>query len=605
MRNPSSARGLAVLAAIPVLAALLTTSTATAAEPTPKTPVAVGSSGGVASVDPDATRAGIEVLEAGGTAVDAAVATAAALGVTEPYSAGIGGGGFFVYYDAKSGKVSTLDGRETAPAAMTATSFVDPATGKALAFDNAVTSGLSVGVPGSPATWATALERWGNKSLEEALAPAAKIARDGFVVDTEFRGQTMLNEKRFRAFPDTAALFLPGGKLPEVGSVFRNPALADTYDELGRQGTKWLYEGELAGEIAKTATAPPVDPAAGIPVAPGLMTAADLAAYDVVERKPTHVEYRGADVYGMAPPSSGGTTVGEALNILERFEVSGADPVQALHLYLEATRLAYADRNKFLGDPAFVDVPVDVLLSDDFAADRACRIDPKKAATSPVPAGDLGATGRCATAPAAKQGAEGTSTTHLVAADRWGNVVSYTLTIEQTGGSGITVPGRGFLLNNELTDFDFAPPAAGSPLPANAPAGGKRPRSSMAPTIVLQDGKPLLAVGSPGGATIITTVLQTLYNRLDLGMSLPDAVAAPRISQRNSANTEAEPAFLESPTKALLEAYGQKFVLAPATFAPAPEIGAVAALEFGDDGKVTYAAEPKRRGGGSAMAADD
>jgi len=560
---------------------------------------ATGRGGGVVTVDPDASRVGLEVLQRGGSAADAAVAAAAALGVSEPYSAGLGGGGFFVHYDAQTGAVTTLDGRETAPAAMTPTSFVDPATGQALPMDRAVTSGLSVGVPGTPALWAQALRRFGTLSLAEALAPAARLARDGFVVDAEFRGQTAQNERRFRAFPATAAIYLPGGALPEIGSKLTNPDLAATYDELGRRGTDWLYHGELGAQVAATAAAPPVDPAAGLPVAPGLMTPADLAAYSVVERAPTRVGYRGLEVVGMGPPSSGGSTVGEALNLLERFDLA-ADPERVLHLYLEASRIAYADRNRWVADPAFVDVPLDGLLSDEYAARRACAIDPNRAAAGKIAAGDPVAVGPACPVAAAPvpQGREGTSTTHLVVADATGDVVTYTLTIEQTGGSAVTVPGRGFLLNNELTDFDFAVPPPGGALPANAPAGGKRPRSSMAPTIVLRDGRPLLALGSPGGATIITTVLQILVNRLDLGMTLPEAVAAPRISQRNAAATEAEPAFDPGP----LMRYGQVFVPAPATYSPNAEIGAVTALEFLGDGRVRYVAEPSRRGSGAAMA---
>jgi gamma-glutamyltranspeptidase/glutathione hydrolase len=455
---------------------------------------------------------------------------------------------------------------------------------------------------------AEALRRFGTLDLAAALAPAARLARDGFVVDGEFRGQTSLNERRFRAFPDTAALFLPGGGLPEVGARLANPDLAATYEELGRRGVEWLYRGDLAAEIAATAAAPPVDPAAGLSVAPGLMTPADLGAYQVVERPPTRIEYRGVEVYGMGPPSSGGSTVGEALNILERFPVDADDPAPTLHRYLEASRLAYADRNRYLGDPAFIDVPLDALLSDDYAARRACGIG-ERAAIGSVPAGDPrvpGAVCPAAAGPvptgAAPIDTEGPSTTHLVTADSSGDVVSYTLTIEQTGGSGITVPGRGFLLNNELTDFDYQPPAPGQPLPANAPAGGKRPRSSMAPTIVLQDGRPLLALGSPGGSTIITTVLQVLVGRLDLGLTLPEAVAAPRISQRNAATTDAEPAFTEDGPQGDLENLGHVFKPAPTTFSPNPEIGAVTALEFLRDGRVRYVAEPVRRGSGSAAA---
>ncbi len=593
-------RGLAALVAIPLL---LTGCSAEVLPPATATATAEGTGGGVATVDPDATRIGLDVLARGGTAADAAVAAAAALGVTEPYSAGIGGGGFFVHFDAQTGAVTTLDGRETAPAAMQPGSFVDPATGQALPMERAVTSGLSVGVPGTPATWAEALRRYGTLDLATALAPAARLARDGFVVDGEFRGQTSINERRFRAFPDTAALFLPGGALPEVGARLANPDLAATYEELGRRGVEWLYRGDLAAEIAATAAAPPVDPAAGLSVAPGLMAPADLGAYQVVERPPTRIEYRGVEVYGMGPPSSGGSTVGEALNILERFPVDADDPAPTLHRYLEASRLAYADRNRYLGDPAFVDVPLDALLSDDYAARRACGIG-ERAAIGSVPAGDPRAPGAACPAAAGPvpTDTEGPSTTHLVTADASGDVVSYTLTIEQTGGSGITVPGRGFLLNNELTDFDYQPPAPGQSLPANAPAGGKRPRSSMAPTIVLQDGRPLLALGSPGGSTIITTVLQVLVGRLDLGLTLPEAVAAPRISQRNAATTDAEPAFTENGPQGELENLGHVFKPAPTTFSPNPEIGAVTALEFLPDGRVRYVAEPVRRGSGSAAA---
>ncbi|GAA2406264.1 gamma-glutamyltransferase [Streptomyces glaucosporus] len=572
-------------------------------EPPAKRPVATGYGGAVASVNPYASRAGLEVLRAGGNAVDAAVATAAALGVVEPYSAGIGGGGYLVHYEARTGRVHTVDGRETAPAAMGPDAFLDPATGRPIPFDEAVNSGLSVGVPGTPATWEKALDRWGTVSLAEALRPATAIAERGFVVGEEFRAQTALNEDRFRDFAPTAELFLPGGELPEVGSVFRNPGLARTYRLLAREGADALYEGPLAREIVRTVRKPPVAPGADRTVRPGLMTTADLDRYRALLRKPTKVEYRGVEVYSMAPSSSGGTTVGEALNILENTDLAGMDRTQALHHYLEASRIAYADRNRWVGDPAFSDVPTEELLSERFAKERACLIDPGRALTSPLAPADPRdpASWDCAAGRGGGEPYEGPSTTHLVTADRWGNVVSYTLTIEQTGGSAITVPGRGFLLNNELTDFDFTPLSETADGP-NLPGPGKRPRSSMAPTIVLEDGRPLLALGSPGGSTIITTVLQTLVNRLDLGMTLPQAVAAPRMSQRNTATTQAEPEFLDSsPERAPLERLGHRFVPPPQTFTPAPEIGAVAALELLGDGRTVAVAEPRRRGGGSAM----
>src|SRR5262249_17459381 len=302
----------------------------------------------------------------------------------------------------------------------------------------------------------------------------------------------------------------------------------------------YLYRGPLAADLVTTVQHPPLVPGDPYNARPGLMVASDLAGYRAIPRDPTHVRYEGLDVYGMAPPSSGGTTVGESLNILSHVPLSGATPaatVQSLHYYLEATRLAFADRNRYVGDPDQVAVPTGELLSPGFAAERACLVDPQHAATSPVPPGSPdGDDQPCAAAAGvgSAQPYEGPNTSSLVATDRWGNVVSYTLTIEQTGGSGIVVPGRGFLLNNELTDFNFAPTQGTAPDP-NLPAPGKRPRSSMSPTIVLRQGAPFLALGSPGGATIITTVLQTLLNRLDLGMSLPAERAAPRASTGNCA----------------------------------------------------------------------
>jgi gamma-glutamyltranspeptidase / glutathione hydrolase len=559
---------------------------------TTRTPTAVGTGGAVTSVDPDATRIGLAVLRAGGNAADAAVATAAALGVAEPYSAGIGGGGYFVYYDAASGQVQTIDGRETAPQAMTATSFQE--NGAPIPFDEAVTSGLSVGVPGTAATWARALDRWGTRSLADVLAGPTDLAEHGFVVDQTFHDQTVANAARFGDFTSTRNLFLRGGKAPAVGSVFKNPDLAATYRRLASDGVGWLYDGSLGQEVADTVQHPPVVAGSTRHVRTGLMEPADLAAYTAIDRAPTHIGYRGRDVYGMAPSSSGGSTVGEALNILEHADLSAMTRTQAMHYYLEASALAFADRGTYVGDPAYVDVPLHQLLSDPFAAERFCAIDPDHAATKPVPAGspdgsyDTTCDGADDTTVAGGD-QEGLSTTHLTVADKWGDVASYTLTIEQTGGSGIVVPDRGFLLNNELTDFNFAPTVADDP---NLPAPGKRPRSSMSPTIVLDHGRPFLAVGSPGGSTIITTVLQILVDRLDLGMTLPQAIADPRASQRNTRDVQAEPAF----DRAGLSALGHTFVDPPAP----GEIGAATGIEFLGDGRLLAAAEPVRRGGGAA-----
>lgn len=559
--------------------------------PAPPNPsVSTGYGGAVSSVDAEASAAGLEVLRRGGNAADAAVATAAVLGVTEPYSAGIGGGGYFVYFDAATGEVSTIDGRETAPAGMTSTSFVDPATGQPYPFANAVSSGLAVGVPGTLATWETALERFGTESLRKMLKPAILVATRGFRVDQTFTDQTAANQARFAQFPATAKLFLPGGAPPVVGSTFKNPELAKTLREIALRGTDAFYEGAIAQEIAQVVQDPQTTPDAPLPAYPGTMTAQDIADYEVVEQAPTHVEYHGLDVYGMAPSSSGGTTVGESLNILENFDLSSADVARSLHLYFEATAHAFADRNAYVGDPAFVDVPTETLLSQDFADARACVIDPNAASVKPVAAAPLGASGCEAAAAVEALDTENISTTHLSVVDKWGNAVAYTLTIEQTGGSGMTVPGRGFLLNNELTDFNFAP---ANPTDPNLPAPGKRPRSSMSPTIILDGGDVRYVVGSPGGSMIITTVTQVLLNRLDLGMTLPEAVAAPRASQRNTATVAAEPAF-RSAYESLLVPFGHQF-------STSAEIGAVAAIEVGDDGLLTAVAEPVRRGGGTAL----
>ncbi len=323
---------------------------------------------------------------------------------------------------------------------------------------------------------------------------------------------------------------------------------------------------------------------------PGVMTMRDLHDYVAPERAPTHVTYHGADVYGMGPPSSGGSTVGEALNILEPYNLGTLPRDQALYYYLEASRYAYADRNQYLADPDYVNVPLKGLLSKDYAATRRSLIK-ETAATRPVGWGDpwpYNGGGRSASVKVSTSDAEPGQTTHLSVVDRNGNAVSYTFTIEQIGGAGMVVPGFGFLVNNELTDFNFD--STGT---ANQVEGGKRPRSSMSPTIVLKDGKPFLVLGSPGGATIITTVLQMLVNRLDFGMTLPDALAAPRASQRNSSSTQAEPPFINT-WGTFLGARGQ-------TFSSTPEIGAATGIEFLGGGKVVAAAEPVRRGGGSAL----
>ena len=552
-----------------------------------KQPVAVGSGGAVASVNLLATEAGIRVLRQGGNAVDAAVAAAAVLGVVEPFSCGIGGGGFMVIFNAADHQVTTIDSREKAPQAFRADSFIDPTTGKPIPFPEQVTSGLGVGVPGTLLAWESALERFGTRPLSKLLKPAIDIADDGFVVNPTFALQTAQNQSRFQDFSSTRALFLtPAGQAPAVGSIFRNPDLAKTYRLIADEGSDVFYDGPIASDIVNTVQHPPTVPGIARNVRPGLMTTEDLAEYEVVARQPVATTYRGLQIFGMGPPSSGGSTIGEALNILEGFNLHNMTRTQALHRYLESSRLAFADRNKYLGDPDVVNVPLSGLLSKQFAAQRRALIGPT-AATSPVAPGNPYPYQQQASA-ARNTDTESASTTHLTVADRWGNIVSYTFTIEQIGGSGMVVPGRGFLLNNELTDFESTPGLANSPGP------GKRPRSSMSPTIVFANGRPVVALGSPGGSTIITTVLQLLVNQADFGMTLPDAIAAPRASQRNTKMTLAETAFLATPEAAGLRALGHQF-------SQTGEIGAATGIAFLPDGLFEAAAEPVRRGGGSAM----
>jgi gamma-glutamyltranspeptidase/glutathione hydrolase len=542
-----------------------------------KEPTAIGSGGAAGTVDALATKAAIDTLRRGGNAVDATVAAAGVLGVTEPFSSGIGGGGFMVIR-TPHGKVTTIDGREKAPAAMQPDSFIE--NGTPLGFDAARYSGLSAGVPGTVDQWDEALDRYGTNSLRKLLQPAIDVARRGFEVDQTFFDQTQGNVDYFDDIPSTAAIYLdPDGTPRDVGTTLRNPDLARTYERIAEDGPRAFYRGPIARAIAEAAQHPPTGPRNNHVWRAGLMTEDDLRRYDAPFRKPTRIDYKGLDVWSMGPPSSGGSTVGEALNILEGYRPLGTDRTQALHRYLEASRYAFADRNAYLADPDYYDVPLGCLLSDSFAAERRAMIT-ETAATSPVAAGN------CPTRGHLSPTAEGTSTTHLTVADKRGFVVSYTFTIESTGGNGIVVPGYGFLLNNELTDFNFD-----STTHPNRADGGKRPRSSMAPTIITSHGRPVLAVGSPGGSMIITTVLQVLLERLELGKTLPQAIAAPRASQRNSATTIAEPGF--APERPGLAARGH-------VFGSQNEIGAVTGIEFLGRDRFLAAAEPTRRGAGSA-----
>jgi len=575
------------------LTALLGGAPAVLAQEPEKVPEARGTGGAASSVDALGTQAAIDVLEDGGNAIDAAVAAAGVLGVVEPFSCGIGGGGFMVIRTA-DGDVTTYDGREKAPRAMRPDSFIED--GRPLSFDPARFSGLSAGVPGTPLSWSRALNKYGTLSLREALRPGIRAAQRGYAVDQTFFDAVDAVKGFFDDVPATAALYLDADGTPkDVGATIRNPDMARVYRLMARDGVRrGFYRGPVAEAMAAAATNPPIAPTADHTWRKGLMTTDDLRRYTAPEREPVTTDYRGLTVYGMGPPSSGATTVAEALNILDGYSPLGASRTEIMHRYLEASRYAFADRNTFLADPAYFDVPVAGLTSDTFAAERRALIT-DRAARSPVAAGDpydnQGAGGPAA-ANSATISHPRQSTTHLTVADRLGNVVSYTFTIESTGGNGIVVPGYGFLLNNELTDFNFD-----STSHPNRAEGGKRPRSSMAPTIVDRDDRPYLALGSPGGSTIPGTVLQILVNRIDLREPLPRALALPRAVERNTATTQAEQAFIDSPEGRDLAA------LRGHRFAPPPtpgEIGAASGIEIRRGGGFVAAAEPQRRGAGSA-----
>nr|WP_315248703.1 gamma-glutamyltransferase [uncultured Duganella sp.] len=544
-----------------------------------KTPLATGSGGAVATISEPASQAAIAILNQGGNAVDAAVAAAATLGVTDPFSCGIGGGGFMVIYLARDKRVITIDHRETAPASFTPSVFLKD--GKEMDFNQVVASGRSVGVPGTVRGWHEALDRYGSMSFRQVLAPAIDVASKGFKVNDNFSHLVRENQAKFAQFPATAALYLKNGQAIAAGSTLRNPDLAKAYRELAAGGARVFYTGKMARAVVDAANRNG-----------GAITLADLSNYEARLRQPVHSTYRGYDLYGMPLPSSGGIAVAQALNILEGYDLKSMPRAQAEHLYLEASRLAFADRNAYLADPEYVEAPVAGLLSKDYAARRRELINPEQASAHAL-AGDPYPFQNDVSVPlrpnANKLIAEGAHTTHLTVSDKDGNIVSYTYTIESWGGSGIVVPGYGFLLNNEMTDFDFSGPAP------NVPEAGKRPRSSMSPTLAFKDGKPAFSIGSPGGATIITTVLQTIFNYVDLGMSMPDALNAPRLSERNGMATDVEPGFSDSAQARALEKTGQHWSKTP------EEIGAANALVFNPDGTVTAVSEGKRHGVGSAL----
>ena len=478
----------------------------------------------IATANPHATEAGAAILRQGGSAVDAAIAVQAVLGLVEPQSSGFGGGAFMLYYDAESERVLSFDGREMAPASATPDMFLNE-DGSPMDFYDAVTGGRSVGVPGVVAMLAMAHERFGTLSFSQTLEPARALASEGFAVSPRLHGLIVRMSEAGRLDEGYGArdyFFTEDGAPLPVGYELANPAYAETLQTMQEMGPAAFYAGILAEDIAAT-----VNEVAG----PGTMQREDLSSYVPETREPVCADYRDKTVCSMGPPSSGGVTVLQILGLLEETPFAEAAPrsAEAWHLLMEASRLAYADRNLYLADPAFMAIGnhdaasvVDALLAPDYITRRAALIAPDTSAGSVTPGQpfgdpDLGVDGS----------PEPPSTSHFSIVDARGNVVSMTTSVETAFGSHIMA--AGMILNNQLTDFSFIPERDGSPV-VNAPLASKRPRSSMAPVIILnEDGSVYAALGSPGGPAIIGYVAKTIVGMIDWDLSLQEAIELPNV----------------------------------------------------------------------------
>ncbi|EAQ23556.1 gamma-glutamyltransferase [Roseovarius sp. 217] len=493
----------------------------------------------IAAAHPLAVEAGARVLAAGGTAADAMVSVQAVLGLVEPQSSGLGGGAFLVWHDGQSGEITTLDGRETAPLAVTPTLFQDEA-GEPLQFFDAVVGGRSVGTPGTPALMADAHARWGRADWSGLFTDAIRLAEDGFPVSPRLAGLIAADADHLKVFAETRDYFLPDGAPLTAGQILRNPDYANTLQLLAQEGVKAFYTGELALDIAERVQRSGRNP--------GVLSPLDLAIYRVKERPAICTPYRGFEVCGMGPPSSGAITLGQILGLLESFDLAalGSDSPEAWRLIGDASRLAYADRGRYLADSDFLPVPLKGLLSPDYLKSRSdlLRGDDALPQVSPgTPEFDHALNW------ADDQSLELPSTSHISIVDSHGNALSMTTTIENGFGSRLLV--RGFLLNNELTDFSFATHENGVPI-ANAVAPGKRPRSSMTPTILRRDGRPVLILGSPGGSQIIGYVVKTIIAWVDWGMDVQEAVSLPHLVNRfGPYDIEPEASALAEPLTAM------------------------------------------------------
>jgi len=533
------------------------------------TPLVTAANGMVVAQEAIAARIGVDVLKNGGNAVDAAVAVGFAMAVTYPRAGNIGGGGFMVIHRA-GGDDAVIDYRETAPAAINATSFLD-GEGNADP-QKSRESALAIGVPGTVAGLALAEAKYGSGrfTLADLIKPAIALARDGIAVADDTADSLPVDRPRLARWPSSAPIFLKAdGSALAPGDRLVQPDLADTLSAIAKYGPRAFYQGPVAAKLA-----------AAVQTAGGVMTADDLKDYRAIERKPVRGTYRGYDIVSMPPPSSGGVALIEMLNILEGYDLHREDKAQALFLMVETMKRAYADRAWFLGDPDRVQIPVARLTSKRYAAEWRATIDPAHA--TPASAIHAGAT--------IDHG--GRNTTHFSVIDRFGNAVSNTYTINFSYGVGLVAAGTGVLLNNELDDFAAkanAPNAYGLlGDAANAPAPGKRPLSSMTPTIVLKDGKPVLITGSPGGSFIINVVLQIVTNVIDRGMDIAGAVSAPRVhDQWMPDRVNAEPA-LPADLVAALQARGDNVVVRPMT----TSANSILVTPAG----ITGAADPRTRG---------
>lgn len=474
----------------------------------------------VAAANPHAVNAGAQMLREGGNAIDAMVATQLVLGLVEPQSSGLGGGAFLVYWDAASQSLTTFDGRETAPLAATPQLFQDEA-GKPLKFFDAVVGGRSVGTPGTLKLLHHSHARYGKLSWRRVIEPALSLAMDGFEVSNRLAILVANDSERLSRYDSTSAYFFPNGEAIREGDILKNPAYADTLSQIAEQGPSAFYNGPIAQAIVAAVQ--------GVADNPGLLSLADLANYQVKERPAVCVSYREVyDVCGMGPPSSGALTVGQILGILNSFDLAELGPTnpESWRLIGDASRLAFADRGRYMADSDFVPMPLAGLLDPEYLKSRAELIT-GDAALSEVSAGSPPWAHAMHYAP--DEAIEFPSTSHFSIVDSEGNVVSMTTTIEN--GFGSRLMAAGFLLNNELTDFSFRSQRDGVPI-ANRVEPGKRPRSSMSPTIVFENGQPILAIGSPGGSRIIGYVAQALISQLDWGMNVQDAINQPHLVNR-------------------------------------------------------------------------